>query len=217
MENKIKYELKSSIIKVSLDVFERGLTVGTWGNISVIDRSCNLIYITPSGMDYGKITENDIVVLDLEEKIVEGARKPSVETPMHVAVYKARQDVNSVIHYHPVYSTVLSITNTEIPGISEDFVQIVGDKVICSKYALPSTRELALNVVKGLGKRNAVLMPNHGALCTGKDIEDAFKVCTVLEKTAKIFILSKIVGTYNLISDEDIKIMQAAIKNYGQK
>lgn len=217
MKNKIKNELKSMIIKVSKEILKKGLTVGTWGNISLIDRSYDLIYITPSGMDYNRIVENDIVVLNFEGKVVDSNRKQSVETPMHLAVYKARPDVNSVIHYHPIHSTVLAITNTEIPGISEDFVQIIGDKVICSKYALPGTQELASNVVVGLGNRNAVLLPNHGALCVGKDIDDAFRVCTVLEKTAKIFIMVKNIGSYSLISDKDIKIMQDAIKSYGQK
>ena len=90
---------------------------------------------------------------------------------MHISVYNAREDVNAVVHSHPLYSSVLGCNGMELPGMSEDFVQIVADKIICSEYALPGTPELARNVVKALGDRNAVLLPNHGTLCAGEDMK----------------------------------------------
>jgi L-fuculose-phosphate aldolase len=137
---------------------------------------------------------------------------------MHVFSYNARPDVNAVIHTHPLYSTVLGINGMELPGISEDFVQIVGDKMICSEYALPGTPELARNAVKGLGERNGVLLPNHGTLVVGPDMPMAMTICHVVEKTAHIYILAKSIGTPNLISMEDIIAMQDYVRNqYGQR
>ncbi|MCD6122389.1 MAG: class II aldolase/adducin family protein, partial [Spirochaetales bacterium] len=137
---------------------------------------------------------------------------------MHIAVYNARKDVNTVIHTHPIYSSILGVNHMELPGISEDFVQIVGDKIICSKYALPGTSELAANVLQALGNRNAVILPNHGTLCVGKNLKDALKISYVVEKTAQVYIMAKSIGTPYLISDEDVKAMQDFARNhYGQR
>jgi L-fuculose-phosphate aldolase len=112
----------------------------------------------------------------------------------------------------------LGVNGRELPAISEDFVQIVGDKIICSNYALPGTMELARNVVRGLGERNAVLLPNHGTLCVGKDMQSALMVCHVVEKTAQIYIMAKSIGAPRLLPAEDIKLMQDFMRNkYGQR
>lgn len=218
MTNKIKTDLKQLIVDTGLTMLEEGLTVGTWGNFSVRDPETNLIYITPSGMNYREIQTDDIVVLDSSVNVVDGSRVPSVETFMHISIYNARADVNAIIHTHPLYSTVLGVNGMELPGISEDFVQIVGDKMICSEYALPGSPELAHNAIKGLGNRNGVLLPNHGTLMVGPDMPMALTICHVVEKTAHIYILAKSIGVPNLISMGDIKTMQDYAKNkYGQK
>ncbi len=218
MTNEIKNTLKQLIVETGLAMLEEGLTVGTWGNFSVRDPETGLVYITPSGMDYREMQIEDIVVMDSSLNIVDGFRVPSVEKVMHVSIYNARPDVSAVIHTHPLYSAVLGVNGMELPGISEDFVQIVGDKMICSEYALPGTVELARNVVKGLGSRNGVLLPNHGTIVVGKNMPTALTVCHVVEKTAQIFIMAKSIGVPNLISQEDIEIMQDYARNkYGQR
>jgi len=214
----IKEELKKILVETGLKLLEEGLTVGTWGNFSVRDPETGLIYITPSGMDYRLIVTGDIVVLDPSLQVVDGHRVPSIEREMHAAVYRARQDVNAVVHTHPLYSTVLGVTRMDLPGISEDFAQIVGDKIICSEYALPGTRELAKNVVAALGDKNAVLLPNHGTLCVGPQMPITLTICHLVEKSAHIFIMAKSIGTPHLISPEDILAMQDYARNvYGQR
>jgi len=164
-------------------------------------------------MDYNEINLEDVIVANKQGKIIEGFRKPSVEMPMHLSIYNAREDVGAIVHYHPIYSSVLAVTGSSLPGICEDFVQIVGEKVLCAKYALPGSEELAKNAVASLGKRNAVFLLNHGTLCVGKDMKEAMKVCYVVEKTAHIYILSKSVGKCRIIPEEDIKVMQDFAKN----
>ncbi|MGD9030321.1 MAG: class II aldolase/adducin family protein [Anaerolineae bacterium] len=218
MTEGIKEALKRTVVEAGLRMVEQGLTVGTWGNISVRDSATGLMYISPSAIDYEAVRLADIVVLNDELEVVDCSARPSIEKRMHLAVYRAREDVNAVIHTHPLYSSVLGVNGMALPGISEDFVQIVGDRIICSEYALPGTQELAESVLEGLGNRNAVFLPNHGTLCVGKDMDHAFKVCHVVEKTAHIFILAKSIGTPNLISDEDIREMQRFAQTvYGQR
>jgi L-fuculose-phosphate aldolase len=218
MTKKIKESLKQILVDTGVKMINDGLTVGTWGNFSVRDPETGLIYITPSGMEYSKTRVEDIVVLDSLLNIVDGFRVPSVERGMHVTVYNARPEVNAVVHTHPLYSTVLGVNGMDLPGISEDFVQIVGDRMICSEYALPGTPELAQNAVKGLGDRNGVLLPNHGTLVVGPDMPMTLTICHVVEKTAHIYIMAKSIGIPNLISAEDIKAMQEYAQNiYGQR
>ena len=89
------------IVKSGLRMANSGLTVETWGNISVRDPETGLVYLTPSAMPYDTITADDVVVCDLDGNIVEGTRKPTIETGMHLAIYRSRKDVNAVIHTHP--------------------------------------------------------------------------------------------------------------------
>jgi len=218
MELKISEDFKKLIVDTGRKLYKQNLTIGTWGNISVLDPETDLVYIKPSGMDYNEITLEDVIVVDEQGKIIEGFRKPSIEMPMHLSIYNTRKDVGAIVHYHPIYSSVLAVTGFSLPGICEDFVQIVGEKVLCAKYALPGSDELAKNAVASLGNRNAVFLLNHGTLCVGKDMKEAMKVCYVVEKTAYIYILSKSVGKCRIISEEDIKIMQDFAKNsYGKQ
>jgi L-fuculose-phosphate aldolase len=218
MDNgRIKDEYKQRVVDAGNKMVALGLTVGTWGNVSLRDTETGLIYIKPSGMPYHEITKDDIVVMNSAMEVVWGHRKPSIEYHFHISIMNARKDVNAVIHTHPIYSSAFSVVRQDIPGISEDFVQIVGDKVINCKYSLPGTPELAKNVVEGLGMRNAVMVPNHGTICVGVDIDAAMKICHVVEKSAHIYILAKILGEPQVISDEDMVAMQYFARNqYGQ-
>jgi L-fuculose-phosphate aldolase len=215
--SQISKELKQSIVNGGMQLYKQGLTVGTWGNLSFRDPKTRLIYIKPSGMNYPDIQADDVVVMNDKKEIVDGHRKPSIEYNFHIEIMNARKDVNCVLHYHPVYSSVFGVIYEDIPGISEDFVQLVGDKVINCKYALPGSEKLAENVVEGLGDRNAVMIPNHGSVCVGCDFDTALKTIHVLEKTAHIYILAKSIGRPNLIEPDDIAAMQDFAHNhYGQ-
>jgi L-fuculose-phosphate aldolase len=211
---KVKEEFRQMIVDGGNTMVSQGMTVGTWGNLSIRDTETGLIYIKPSGMPYHEITQNDVVVMNSSFEVVWGHRKPSIEFNLHISIMNARKDVHTVIHTHPIYSSAFAVTGLEIPGISEDFVQIVGDKVINCAYSLPGTPELARNVVEGLGDRNAVLIPNHGTVCVGADMESALKISHVVEKSAHIYILAKIIGTPQVISDEDMDAMQFFARNY---
>ncbi len=216
--SQVKQELREAIAEGGRRMVAEKLTVGTWGNLSIRDPETGLIYIKPSGMPYETITADDVVVMNSDFEVVAGHRKPSIEFNFHIAIMNARSDVNAVIHTHPVYSSVFGVIREDLPGISEDFVQIVGDKIINCEYSLPGTPELAKNVVAGLGtERNAVMVPNHGTICVGADFDTAMKVIHVVEKSAHVYIMARSIGAPHLISDEDIQAMQDFVRTkYGQ-
>lgn len=196
---------------------ERGMTVGTWGNISIrVDEHHFLV--TPSGMKYATLVVGDMVEMDLEGHVTAGSRKPSIEAGLHRAIFKARADVVAIIHTHPKFSTAFAIARKDIPPASEELVQIIGEGVRCAEYALPGSEELAKHAVAALGERNACLLANHGAICVGPTLERAFIVAEVLEKAAQTIIYAGIIGTPFVLSHEDCVAMQDFVTHrYGQK
>ena len=100
----VKVEYKTLVKESGLRMLESGLTVATWGNVSYCDRETGLVYITPSGMDYTTITEDDICVYDLEGNHIEGDRRPSIELHLHIGMFNARPEVCACIHTHPLFN-----------------------------------------------------------------------------------------------------------------
>lgn len=215
----IGQELKKLIAETGRQMVETGMTVGTWGNISVRDPDTGYMYISPSGMDYMSIEPRHVVVLDLDTNVIDGEFEPSIEKNMHAAVYRVRDDVNAVVHTHPVYSSVFGVVEMELPAISEDFAQIVGDTAgIALPYELPGTPQLGRVAAQGLGKKNAVILPRHGALSVGPTLEWALKVSRVLEKNAQIYLYAKLLGDPKLFAQDEISAMQAFVKDhYGKR
>ncbi len=210
---------KQLIVESGKRMSGSGLTVETWGNISFRDKETGLVYLTPSAMLYDTIVEDDVVVCRLDGTIVEGERKPTIETEMHLSVYRNREDVNAIIHTHPIYSMVYAAQGKDIPLIIDEAAQILGDVCRCADYALPGSAELAENCVKALGERsNSCLIHSHGPVCVSGDMDGAFKTAKVLEVTAQIYYMIEATGGKPAgISDENIKAMQDFVKNsYGQ-
>lgn len=211
-------DMRETIVSAGKKLISEGFTVETWGNISARDEN-GLVYITPSGMDYEICTPEDIVVMTIDRDIVSGTRRPSIETELHLSVYRARPEVRAIVHTHPIYSTVFSCMGESIPLIIDEAAQALGAEVKTAEYALPGTTELAENCVKALGeKAYACLLQSHGAVCVGSCMKDAFKVAKVLETTAEIYFrIRSIGGKYIPLSEENIAAMQEfVLKKYGQ-
>lgn len=208
---------KKLIVESGKRMKDSGLTIATWGNISVRDKDTGLIYLTPSGMPYNTIVEDDIVVMDNNMQVIEGSRKPTIEYAMHIGILNKRPDINAIIHTHPIDSQVFACMHKDIPPIIDEAGQILGGTVKCAKYALPGTKELADNVAEALGDGMACLMANHGAVCVGSDMDVVFKVCMVLEMTAKIYYKALSIGEPVVIKDEQVAFMKDFVANhYGQ-
>lgn len=216
----VKDEYKTLVKNAGVRMVDSGLTVATWGNISYCDRDAGLVYITPSGMDYHKITESDICVYDLSGGHVEGDRRPSIELHMHLEILSMRQDASACVHTHPIFSTVFSSIGEDIPiDVHDEAAQALGDTVRCCDYALPGTPELAENACKALGAcANACMLRNHGLVCVGEDMDAAFKVSAVVEMVSEILWRIRAMGaSYVPISMENVKAMQEFVKTgYGQ-
>ena len=209
---------KEYLVESGKQMLQKGLTVETWGNLSIRDPESGLVYLTPSAMPYNDLTEQDIVVMRTDGTTVAGCRKPTIEVEMHLGILRARPEINAVVHTHPVYSQVFAVLRQPIPPVIDEAAQALGGAVPVAEYALPGTSQLAQNAIMALGEHGAAcLLANHGAVCLGANMEQAFKVCTVLEMTARIYHLALAVGKPVVLPDDLVACMKDFAENhYGQ-
>jgi len=203
------------IIESGLRLLEEGLVTRTFGNVS-IRLDGNFMLITPSGRRYDELVEKDIVKVNYSSGEYEGGIKPSSEFRLHAEVYKERGEVNAVIHTHQQNASTIAATHMTLPPILDDQAQLIGADVKVAKYAPSSSMELVENVVEALKGRTAALIANHGAVCIGRNIEEAFVVSQVLEKACKSFIEASFVGGAKSIDKFDAqKMHQEYIEKYS--
>ena len=198
---------KVAVLDAAQRLVKKDLVIGTMGNVSVrlpVVDGKELIAITPSNRYYDTLTSGDIVIVDINGEVIEGKLKPSTEKMLHIAVYKQRGEINAVIHFHAIFSSILAVANLEIPPIIDDQIICLGGAIKVATYAYSGSPELDKNVIKALENNNVVMMANHGALSVGRDLRDAFTNCEMLEKTAQIYLNALKLGTVNKLSDEEV-------------
>ena len=158
------------------------------GNVSVRVPGEKIVAITPSGRSYFSLDLNDICVIDFDRKSIEGTLSPSIESGMHIGVYKNRPDVNAVIHTHQVFASVLAIINKPIPTLFDEITVEIGPEVAIVPYAFSGSSELVNNLAGKLGNAcHCYLIQNHGALCLGADMQRAMRNTELLENVAQIY------------------------------
>lgn len=184
-------EYKREVLETSRKLSEGGYfgtRSGSAGNVSVLIEDEGTVAVTPHGLPYSEMTTDDICIVDLDLVAVEGTRKPSVEAPLHVAVYENRRDVGAVVHSHQIYASIFSVLNEPIPPLFDEVTAAVGSLIEVVPYGVSGSPQLLENVVSKLGNRaHCYLLQNHGALCMGRNLEKTFNYVELLEKTACIY------------------------------
>ena len=188
MEKEIKREIIDEIIRIGIQMDQKGMVNAFEGNLSIKDRETGLLYITPSGKRKIELTPDMIAVLDEDGKQIAGRFKPSSELPMHTHSYLMRPDVNAVIHCHSPYLTAYAICNKP---------------VVCRAYA--EFMMLAGDMMGPfLKNHNIVLLGNHGPLSVGPDLATAFNRMDSSERIARIINIAKSVGELSDLPDYEI-------------
>lgn len=199
-------KIKRQIVDTCKKLLNDGHVIGSAGNVSVRVKSNDkeMVLITPSNLDYEEMKPEDILIINMEGKVIEGHRNPSVEKKMHLGIYKERDDINAIIHAHSIYSTILSTLKLSLPPVMEELVPYIGGEVLCAKYEEAGTTELAEEVIKALGENNAVLLSNHGNIACGSHLEGAYTVLQYLERGSKIYYYSKLIKDPILLPDDTV-------------
>ena len=200
-------ELKNKVCEANLELVRHGLVIFTWGNVSAIDRKSGLVVIKPSGVSYDNMKPDDMVVVDLDGKVVEGSLRPSSDTPTHLVLYKAFREIGGVVHTHSTYATSWAQAGRDIPNIGTTHADYFHDAVPCTAdmteaevkgdYEL-ETGNVIVRRFEGLNPVHTpgVLVKNHGPFTWGGDAAEAVHNAVVLEQVAKMAYIAYGVNPY---------------------
>jgi len=177
----------NAVLNAAKAMLRKGLVEGTAGNISARQEDGTIV-ITPSSVDYEEMALEDLVVIDLDGKVVSAkeGRSPSSEKLLHLAAYVAFDDVGSVIHSHPIYATMFAITHQAIPPCIDEFAIYVGGDVRVTEYAASGTQAVGDNAVVALKDRGAALIANHGMVAVAPNPDKAMHITALVERSAQI-------------------------------
>lgn len=209
--------LRQAIIECGRICYERRLLTSNDGNISVRVEDDRLL-ITPAGMCKGRMDVDDLLLLNLDGKIlsVASGRKPSSETPMHLEVYKQRSDVRAVLHAHPVFATVLTVSDFPLPMNVLPEVMLTLGEVPTTRYATPSSHDDADAIRELIRDHDALLLRQHGSLTVGKDLDAALTNLERIEHVAEVFWRAQMLGKVERIPLEAmVRLIVAQELNKG--
>jgi L-ribulose-5-phosphate 4-epimerase len=190
-------DLKNDVLQANLDLVAHGLVTLTWGNVSGIWRSEGIVAIKPSGVEYGVMTVNDIVLVDMEGRIVEGTLRPSSDTPTHLALYAAFPEIGGITHTHSMYSTIFAQACMEIPCLGTTHADAFHGSIPVTRFLTED--EVTVDYEKNTGKIIAerfagidpiavpgVLVAGHAPFCWGKDAHGSETTAVILERVAEM-------------------------------
>ena len=172
---------KQDICEIGRRLYNRELVAANDGNISIkVDE--NKLLITPTMMSKGYMVEDDIILIDYDGSVLMGSKKPSSEYLLHTTVYKNRQDINAIVHAHPMPEAIMSLGVFPV-----------------AEYARPGTKELALSIMPYINEHNGCLLSNHGAVCWSKDVYSAYYLMEQLEFYCKTSLIAEQIGNPKII------------------
>ena len=225
-------ELKEKVYHANLELVKHSLVVFTWGNVSAIDRKSGLVVIKPSGVSYDTMKASDMVVVNLDGKVVEGALRPSSDTPTHIVLYKAFPEIGGVVHTHSTYATAWAQAGRDIPNIGTTHADYFHNDIPCTEDMTESevtgnyeleTGNVIVRRFQGLNPTHTpgVLVKNHGPFSWGKDAHDAVHNAVVMEQVAKMACFSYLINpqlTMNpLLVEKHFSRKHGPNAYYGQK
>lgn len=227
-------DLKKQVFEANLDLVKHGLVIFTWGNVSAIDRSQGIFAIKPSGIAYETMKWEDMVLVDMEGKVVDSAFKPSSDTPTHLMIYSHFTKVGGVVHTHSEWATAWAQTGLSIPALGTTHADYFYGDIPCTRALTKA--EITGNYEKATGKVivdtfhdghidplavPAVLVAGHGPFAWGTDAHNAVHNAVVLEQVAKMshhtLTLSKVIRIDQFLLDKHYRSKHGPDAYYGQK
>lgn len=211
-------ELREQLVGYARRMLATGLVRGTSGNLSARPPGADWCLVTPSGVDYETMRIEDLVRVDLAGRPDGAGLKPSVDMPVHLAVYRARPDVASVIHTHSPYAAAFSTLHRDVPPLIAESAGYLGGAVRAMPYVPPARPDTGERVAAGLGADRAVLLPNHGVVAVGEDLRKSYTAAAQVEESAHIAFLALQLGEPHPVPAAEIERLRDFIHHhYGQR
>ncbi len=209
--------LREEVYTLNLELPKNGLVAWTGGNVSLRDPQTGLVIIKPSGIRYEHMRPDQMVILDVEGKIVEGELKPSSDTASHLYIYRHRPDVNGVVHTHSTYATAFAAIGKPIPVYLTAQADEFGGPIPVGGFALIGNEDIGRVVLDCIGSSQAVLMKNHGVFTVGKTAEAAVKAAVMVEDIARTVWLALQIGQPEELDAEAVEKLHYRYTHvYGQ-
>jgi L-ribulose-5-phosphate 4-epimerase len=224
-------KFKEKVFKANLDLVSSGLVIHTWGNVSMRDFESGLIVIKPSGVSYGSMKAEDMVILDQEGKVVEGKYKPSTDSPTHLELYKSWSEIGGVVHTHSSFATSWAQAGRAIPPFGTTHADHYYGEVPCTRLLTDreiendyekNTGNVIVETFKGITPLSvpSVLVNSHGPFCWGTDADNAVYNAVALEEIAKMAYYSVLLGRIEPVNssllDKHFKRKHGKGAYYGQ-
>ena len=189
-------DLKKVVFDANIELVKHGLVIFTWGNVSAIDREKGIVVIKPSGVSYDEMKAEQMVVIDMDGKVLDGTLKPSSDTATHLELYKAFPEIGGVVHTHSTYATAWAQAGCDIPNIGTTHADYFSQEIPCTRSMTEAemteyekeTGTVIIERFEGIDPNHvpAVLVKNHGPFSWGKDAHDAVHNAVVMEQVAKM-------------------------------
>jgi L-ribulose-5-phosphate 4-epimerase len=210
-------ELCNEICRLHAELPRNGLVAWTSGNVSGRDPQTGLVVIKPSGVRYEDLTPENMVVVDLDGRVVEGKHKPSSDTFAHVYVYRHRPDVNGIVHTHSTFATAWAAAGRSIPAVLTAICDEFGGPIPVGAYAQIGGDEIGQEIVRSIGPSPAILLKNHGVFTIGRTPEAAVKSAVMVEDVARTVFYALQLGRPDEIPAEEIaRAHRRYLEEYGQ-
>jgi L-ribulose-5-phosphate 4-epimerase len=210
-------QLRAEICRLHAELPRNNLVAWTSGNVSGRDPETGFVVIKPSGIRYEDLTSENMVVVDLDGKVVEGIHKPSSDTLSHVYVYRHRPDLNGIVHTHSTFATAWAAVGKPIPPVLTAICDEFGGTIPVGAYAKIGGDEIGCEIIRSIGKSPAILMKNHGVFSIGKTPEAAVKAAVMVEDVARTVYYALQLGQPEEIPVEEVaRARRRYLEEYGQ-
>lgn len=206
---------RQAVVEACRDLVATGLVRGTSGNVSVRDTATGLIAMTPTGTGYVTMAADDVAVMSVDGDVVEGLLKPTTEAALHLEIYRARAEVNAVVHTHSPCATTLAALREPVPAVHYILAK-AASTVRVAPYQRYGTAELAAACVSTLGSDWGVLLANHGVVAIGTGLASAMAVAEAIEFTAEITWRARAIGTPIVLDETEMAGVASAFSTYGR-
>jgi L-ribulose-5-phosphate 4-epimerase len=209
--------IRQELVKLHLELPKNNLVTWTSGNVSIRDKESGFVVIKPSGIMYEDLKAEDMVVLDLDGKVIEGGYKPSSDTASHLYIYRHRADVFGIVHTHSSYATAFAAIGKPIPVYLTAQADEFGGPIPCGAFALIGGEEIGRVVVESIGNSPAIILKNHGVFTVGPSGKAAVKAAIMVEDVARTIWLAKQLGEPDEIPADMVeKLHYRYTHDYGQ-
>ncbi len=210
-------KLRRDVCAMNLELPRQGLVTWTSGNVSGRDSETGYVVIKPSGVRYDDLAPENMVVVNLEENVVEGPLRPSVDTATHLYVYRHRPDVGGIVHTHSPYATSFALLGQSIPVYLTAMADEFGTEIPCGAYCEIGGEAIGQEIVRSIGGSVSILIKSHGVFTIGASPSAAVKAAVMTEDVAKTVHLALLRGTPEpLPPDEVVRAHRVYLEYYGQ-